>query len=898
MLRVTHMAEHGHTNCPNCDHSLEGREPACPSCDGALFGVPPKKATIVEKVADVADMVQPAVKGAVATMEQKGTQAVERVSEVIGDHVIPVFSRAGAAGAQAVETVKDKISPSEQAPAESESSSGDTVAPADDPWADVPAPTPLAPTIDEDVDADTLVAEGEALSRDSKESEALKKFNQAIALDPSHAMAWFNRGVIHEMRGEVDEASKAFRICLDMKPDHGPAAANLAVLLDRSGHPDSAAGVAQKALASFPGHPMLTKIAAGGDPSVVTESIPAPPPVAAPVSEPAPIVAAPVEVVQHSPEPVAVAAAEPTPTIDLDSIVEEAAGLVKAGNAEDALELLRDLLHSEAAEHSRAWRIAAASMAQMDLVDNAIEAFTYALDLDNEDAASWYNLGALHRKNGHEDAAVTCFDAALGLRPAYSKAAAALADIHTTNGDLGHAIDAWRSLLMVEPNHPGGLTFSEILVQIGEGEGTVLDAARDIPTTLPEGPALAEEALKHIPEDGEPSNVRLRARALTLTGAYPEAVKLWRSLIEGNRDDVTLWTGMMRTFVTAGDQTTAEKCRQKIASLTGESVSIADATDALTQPEPAPALEPQPEPAPSVAPVTEAAAETETSLQPELVTESAPSAEAAPVTETALESNDDTVAADDGLMVASEQSISDDDPWGDAFEEDQPQATVVEQKEVAEEVSDPAYDLESVSEAETVLDTVEEPEPVTSTEEIDPEVDLAKAALDAQTKEAAAIASMPVNIDSSSVANQDVEWYNKGLSLIGDEKYTEALACFDKALPSFVEDDVMVIRILNARGNAHYYLKNFGDCIEAYHQAMKINPGGVTGATLYNMGTAYAEVERYADGIKCFEQGMSAKRVEPLKGQEAKMAKEQIRRCKILLKEQNKKLDRLSRIQN
>lgn len=896
MLRVTHMAEHGHTNCPDCDHSLEGREPACPKCDGALFGVPPKKATIVEKVAEVADKVQPVVKGAVASVEEKGTQAVELVSEAIGDHVIPVFSRVGAAGAQAVETVKDTISPNEQENGGGETAAEDTVAPEDDPWADVPAPTPVAQTIDDDdVDADTLVAEGEVLSRDSKETEALKKFNQAIAVDPSHAMAWFNRGVIYEMRGEVEEASKAFRICLDMKPDHGPAAANLAVLLDRSGDPDAAAGVAQKALTSFPGHPMLTKIAAGGDPSAVTESVQTPPPPAAPAPEVA-IVDGPVDGVQDTPAQVVVATTDPTPTIDLDSIVEQAAGLVKSGNPDDALEILRDLLHSEAAEHSRAWRIAAASMAQMDLVDNAIEAFTYALDLDNEDAASWYNLGALHRKNGHEDAAVTCFDAALGLRPAYSKAAAALADIHTTNGDLGPAIDAWRALLLVEPNHPGGLIFSEMLVQIGEGEGTVLDAARDIPTTLPEGPALAKEALKHIPEDVEPSNVRLRARALTLTDAYPEAVKLWRSLIEGNRDDVTLWSGMMRTFVAAGDQNTAEKCRQKIASLTGESVSIADATDALTEPDPAPASDPPAEPAPEVAPAPES------SLQADPVTEAAPSAaptaEDAPATETTLESDDDTTAADDGLMVASEQSISDDDPWGDAFEEEPPAAVAVVEEEVAEEVSDPTYDLQGVSDAETVLDTVEEPEPITSSEEVDPEVNLAKAALDAQAKEAAAIASIPINIDSSSVANQDVEWYNKGLSLIADEKYTEALACFDKALPSFVEDDVMVIRILNARGNAHYYLKDFGECIEAYHQAMKINPGGVTGATLYNMGTAYAEVERYADGIKCFEQGMSSKRVEPLKGQEAKMAKEQIRRCKILLKEQNKKLDRLSRIQS
>jgi hypothetical protein len=79
---------------------------------------------------------------------------------------------------------------------------------------------------------------------------------------------------------------------------------------------------------------------------------------------------------------------------------------------------------------------------------------------------------------------------------------------------------------------------------------------------------------------------------------------------------------------------------------------------------------------------------------------------------------------------------------------------------------------------------------------------------------------------------------------------------------------------------------------------MQVNPTGVTGATLYNMGTAYAEVERYDDGIKCFEQGMSSKRVSPLIGDQSKMAKEQIRRCKILQKEQQKKLKRYAKLNN
>ena len=83
-----------------------------------------------------------------------------------------------------------------------------------------------------------------------------------------------------------------------------------------------------------------------------------------------------------------------------------------------------------------------------------------------------------------------------------------------------------------------------------------------------------------------------------------------------------------------------------------------------------------------------------------------------------------------------------------------------------------------------------------------------------------------------SVSNQDVAWYNQGVGLIEDGKFREALSCFDRALPSFAGDDEMLIRILNGRGNAYYYLEDNPKCVESYHQAMLIRPAEVRGNTL------------------------------------------------------------------
>ena len=182
----------------------------------------------------------------------------------------------------------------------------------------------------------------------------------------------------------------------------------------------------------------------------------------------------------------------------------------------------------------------------------------------------------------------------------------------------------------------------------------------------------------------------------------------------------------------------------------------------------------------------------------------------------------------------------------------------------------------------SLLLTPIEPQQKTVVATPQPEVDLAKAALDAAQSVAN---NVPQSIMSNAISNQDVSWFNQGVQLIDDKKYKEALSCFDRALPAFAGDDAMIIRILNNRGNAYYFLEEYPKCVESYHQAMLIRPTEVRGETLYNMGTAYAELERYNDAIKCFEQAIPRGLADDAK----RRAKDQIRRCNILQKAVDKK---------
>ena len=139
-------------------------------------------------------------------------------------------------------------------------------------------------------------------------------------------------------------------------------------------------------------------------------------------------------------------------------------------------------------------------------------------------------------------------------------------------------------------------------------------------------------------------------------------------------------------------------------------------------------------------------------------------------------------------------------------------------------------------------------------------------------------------IDETNV-NESIEWYNKGLILLTENNALESLNCFNKALSDAPDVEIELrVRIHNGKGHALYQLDEFAESIQEYHAAVVLDPGSVTGRTLYNMGSSYAAIELYSDAVKCFEQAKGR----GLGSEDLKLCKAQINRCKLLIKEQKK----------
>jgi tetratricopeptide (TPR) repeat protein len=83
---------------------------------------------------------------------------------------------------------------------------------------------------------------------------AARTSRRATELDGTNPIAWFNRGVIEEARGNAAEAERAYRAALAADPAQPDAAANLAGLLVAAGRATEAAPALERALAAWPRH--------------------------------------------------------------------------------------------------------------------------------------------------------------------------------------------------------------------------------------------------------------------------------------------------------------------------------------------------------------------------------------------------------------------------------------------------------------------------------------------------------------------------------------------------------------------------------------------------------------------------------------------------------------------
>ena len=719
-------------------------------------------------------------------------------------------------------------------------------------------PRDVIPELD-DVDnpeemVEILLTVGEERTRKNDVKGALAAFNKAIALDPSSDMAWFNRGVLLEAQQDARGARQSFQICLDLNDQHAPATANLSILLERIGDLEGAYNMAEKALSFFPGHPALVQLRERCKDSGISVSM---------------------EAMQPS--------LEVTQTVDM-KVVEEIAEKSGIENPEDLLQEAIHHDHDEDAELSVEELKSAADVlvAKQEItrevepvvpelpepeveptvdIDALVEqATTFIKDgnpkealallkphlktIGAQHAAAWRIAGGAMARLDLDNHAIAAMTHAQNLEPSHAPGWFNLGSVQQRSDLTQEALTSYKRATEADTSY---VKAAEKMADLAKEKGLIesyMEAARTLigmENTHPIRVDFIEMLLQLAQGESDvldqvaglpptlPAGPEMAKEALEFMDKEPSPGRARAlSLSLQHSDAVLMWKDLIKMEQHSSDHWTGlARSLEQAGDLEtaqkchAKAVGLANAeseTPSLATPAPQP-IAITPQPAPATA---------ETALVGSLGGEAMPSHESIPATPPVME----TPAVQPA------------------------QASLL---------------LTPVEPQQKVVDSTPQPE-----------VDLAKAALDAAQTVAT---NVPQTTTSKAIANQDVTWFNQGVQLIDDKKYKEALSCFDRALPAFAGDDAMIIRILNNRGNAYYFLEEYPKCVESYHQAMLIRPTEVRGETLYNMGTAYAEMERYKDAIKCFEQAIPRGLADEAK----RRAKDQIRRCNILQKAVDKK---------
>ncbi len=534
---------------------------------------------------------------------------------------------------------------------------------------------------------------------------------------------------------------------------------------------------------------------------------------------------------------------------------------------------------------------------QQDFV-NAKVAYEQCIHLESDNSAAWYGLGVVNHQMGDEEAAIVAFERAFLLNRYHAPTAANLAVLFESRDteaatkyakaalDLGLENDLLSAIAISTEEEIEQSSEEVASIQVDSEESDDVEHVESEPiliaSSVPsEIPTIESEVIQ---ESDDLSSLTDQVRILLDNNSFEEALNMISPALEGEFGaEDELWYLCGSALASLGliedatntlnyclelnhqhEQAAALLAQISLEQDSDKTAELSNEDETSTFAEPSELLD---------ANVVEYSDETQT----EIFDDREPEPEAEPeIVESPF------IALEDSKVVLARQAAESSEA-GD-------HATAVQTwKKIIEEFGSTSYAwngmanaLEAaghIEKAEQCRGKADELEAAEQSEDDNQSVDLVAAAMEAKEQ---------VSMDEYSMSddvNVAIEWYNKGLTLLAENKGIEALNSFEKSIASAPrEERELRVRAHNGRGHALHQLGQFAESIQSYHQAISMDPSMVSGRTLYNMGSSYGAMEHFQDAIRCFEQALER----DLDAEEKQLCQTQLNRCSLLLKEQMK----------
>jgi len=656
-----------------------------------------------------------------------------------------------------------------------------------------------------------LISEAEMLFRKGKYGEALRIFNHVISLDPSQSLAWFNRGVLLESKGDLKGAQQSFEIALDLDSSFAPAAANLAVLLDRIGDYTNATKWALTALSTFDGHPLLKAIVDKSSGAVQKS----------PVKDWKEVSGWGSAKEGIAPSAAIIVPPETGKELNFEGGPEDVSSYeYSSDDVEDVMSKHglenQEALLKEATMHDRDVNLVL-DKEELEVAAKTVKFMEEMANLENQQVQVDYK--SIEEKarelvrSSEPQKALDLINPYLSEKSDSAALWALSGGAKAKMGDLDGAIFELKKSIELDP--------------------TSSTAHHNLGVMLKKSLRL-DDALNHFDQalELDPEYIKAANNLINLAnklGKRDLEIKAYRTLIrEESSHPKRLDFVKLLISIAKGELEVLDNVEQPLTLKEGPEL----AQEALLHLRSDSSLE-------------------ESILIAEAMSLANQQVESVKFWKKLLETHPQNSDIWFGLSKSLENM----------GELEKAEKCMVKYNELTGTVEN--FDILTTPVPQPVINEVDE--------QIVEEVNL----------ELAAASLNQTNLGQGiSNENNSTEWYNKGLLLLSEEKFSEALSCFNKGLSTVGEDLSMKVKMLNGRGGSFYGMQKFADSINAYHDAMQIDPSNVSGQTLYNLGMSYAEMEAFPDAIKCFEQAIP--RGLDITAQQR--AKDQIKICKKLAK--------------
>lgn len=134
-----------------------------------------------------------------------------------------------------------------------------------------------------------------------------------------------------------------------------------------------------------------------------------------------------------------------------DNMFDEAYELMNQEKYLDAIELYEKALEINE-NNASAWINLGLCYRHINDFDKAIQHYNKALQIDPEYALAYNNMGWVYHLRGDEEKAAECYKKALKIDPAHDKALVNLTNIYNDKGEFNKAIEAYRKALEKNPD--------------------------------------------------------------------------------------------------------------------------------------------------------------------------------------------------------------------------------------------------------------------------------------------------------------------------------------------------------------------------------------------------------------------------------------------------------------